>query len=400
MENLPTSERSLESTTTRREFLGGMAVMAMTLPESKEERWADIVAFLKTHVSEGVVPGAALIASKKGKIAFEHCIGTYYSLSRSDAPLTLEVRHPLFSFSKLISCTVVGMAVQEKLLDYNAPVVTYIPEFKGGGKEKITLRHLLTHSAGIPNAPLTPVHTEAGWKAFLEVVCGLKTEWEPGSRTAYHALTGLFVSAEAVRRVIPGKSWEQICRERLFDPIGAKSLTFALPPDSDTIALTPQPAQKPKTLADVFSMAGHPAGGCIGTPADALKVLQLHLNNGTWGRKRLLSRDILNEIHTVAYQKERDAARAGGKTPTHETWGLGPLLRGTGPSEGGHAWFGFQNQTEPGIFGHAGIDTVIGVADPKTGNALFFVTTNSPKPPEKTVPLRNGVTDRVLTALK
>ena len=79
---------------------------------------------------------------------------------------------------------------------------------------------------------------------------------------------------------------------------------------------------------------------------------------------------------------------------------LRALLRGEGAKTGSHDWFGFRDQDSPGIFGHAGIDTVIGVADPVTKIALFFVTTDSPKPPDKTVPLRNGVTNRVFAALK
>jgi CubicO group peptidase (beta-lactamase class C family) len=277
-------------------------------------------------------------------------------------------------------------------------VRTYLPEFTGGGKEKITLRHLLTHSAGIPSVPVGRADTEEAWQAAFQLLCAASTEWEPGSKTQYHGLTGMFMAAAVVRRLNESKPWERICKERLFTPLGAKSLTFELPTDAP-LALTPQPKEPPKQLRDVFPYAGHPAGGCFGTPADALKVLQLHLNGGTWHGKRLLSEKALAEMHTVQYRKEIEQARAAGKTPVHEPWGLGPLLRGDGPPGGGHGWFGFRDQASPGVFGHAGIDTVIGVADPATGNALFFVTTDSPKTNPKTVELRNGVTNRVFAAL-
>lgn len=155
----------------------------------------------------------------------------------------------------------------------------------------------------------------------------------------------------------------------------------------------------PKRLEDGFGFLGHPAGVGFGTVADALKVMQLHLNGGVWRKKRLLSQKALAEMHRVQYHTEIQKALAAGTRPVHETWGLGPLVRGERGEIGAYDWFGFRDQTTPGIFGHAGIDTVIGVADPSTGSALFFVTTDSPKSSEKTVELRNGVTNRVFTAL-
>lgn len=384
---------------TRRGLLQGVTAAGLALPAAADDRWADVIAFLEAEHTAGTFPGASVIASREGKVRFERQLGTYCGLKRRDAPLSGAVIHPFFSFSKLVSATVVVMAHQDGLLEYDRPVSTYLPEFTGGGKEKITLRHLLTHSAGIPSVPLGRVDTDEGWQAALKTLCEARTEWEPGSKTQYHGLTGLFTAAEAVRRVSGGKPWARLCRERLFDPLGARSLTFEVPPEDAPVALTPQPKEVPKRLAEAFQFAGHPAGGCFGTVDDALKVLQLHLNGGMWKGKRLVSAGALAEMHTVQYRKEIEQARAAGTVPAHEPWGLGPLLRGEGPAGGGHAWFGFRDQTSPGVFGHAGIDTFIGVADPVKGTALVFVTSDSPKPPDKTVPLRNGVTNRVFAAL-
>jgi CubicO group peptidase (beta-lactamase class C family) len=206
--------------------------------------------------------------------------------------------------------------------------------------------------------------------------------------------------AEAVRRVSGGKPWAQLCKEWLFDKIGAKTLSFNLPSEETPVALTPQPKETPTNLKTTFGwVAGHPAGGCFGTAEDALKVLHLHLNWGVSGGRRLVSAKALEEMHTVQYAAQIESAVVQGKAPSHETWGLGILLRGKGAKNGGHDWFGFGDQTSKEVFGHAGIDTVIGVADYKTGNALVFISTNSPTPEAKVVPLRNGVTNRVFAAL-
>jgi len=360
----------------------------------------DPLFFLKQQIRTGVVPGAALIATKHGKVSIEKCLGTYCGLTGKTLPLTRDVRHPFYSYSKFVSATVVVMAHQDGLIDYDTPVSHYLPEFTGGGKDTITLRHLLTPSAGIPNVALGAVSTEGQWEQALKTVCAAKTEWEPGSKTQYHALSGMFTAASVVRKLMHNRPWEEICRERLFDPIGAKSLTFEIPPTSVPTAITPQPKELPASLQAVFGMAGQPAGGCFGAIEDAIKVLQLHLNMGVWGHKRLLTSESLIEMHRVQYGRQIAEARAHNQGSVYEPWGLGPLMRGEGPKVGGHDWFGFKDQSSPGIFGHAGIDTVIGVADPATGDALFFVTTNSPPSNAATIEIRNGVTNRVFDTLK
>ena len=363
------------------------------------DRWSDTVAFIEGEIAAGTIPGAALIASRRGRSQFRQAWGTCCTLTNRQTPLSMETIHPLFSFSKLISATVIAMALDAELLDLTSPVSRWLPEFIGGGKETITLRHLLTHSAGIPNVPLGAVDTEASWGEAYLTVCAAKTEWAPGSRTFYHALSGLFVAACAARRVMGDAPWAELCRTRLFAPLGATSLSFALPTNAARVALTPQPVTAPASLRATFGFAGHPGAGCLGTPADALKVLHLHLSDGVASGKPLLSRAVLDQMHAVQYAHEIEQARAAGRSPAHEPWGLGPLLRGPGASAPSHDWFGFRNQRSPEVFGHAGIDTVIGVADRTSQIALLFACTNSPKPPEKTVPLRNGVTDRVFNAL-
>ncbi len=114
----------------------------------------------------------------------------------------------------------------------------------------------------------------------------------------------------------------------------------------------------------------------------------------------MIGKETFRELHTVQYAAEINSARAAGKSPTHEPWGLGPLMRGNGPACDSHRWFGFYNQSSLGIFGHAGIDTLIGVGDLKSGIAFTFATTNSPKPAAKTIELRNKVTDSVFEELR
>jgi CubicO group peptidase (beta-lactamase class C family) len=386
----------------RREFIVGTAVLPWSLPGFAAKPSKTATELLEQIVRDGIAPGAAVVASRKGSVKIRLAHGTYCRLHDRQARLTQETRHPLYSFSKLITGTVVALTKQEGRLDYEDRVAKHIPEFTGGGKEAITIRHCLTHSAGLAKVPSKPVRDAAGWNEAVQTLCAASVEWEPGSRTAYHGWSGAFLAAECVRRVSGGAPWAELCRVRLFEPLGAKTMSYNLPADGAEVAIVPQPkAEKPmpETAEVAFAYAGQPGAGCFGTLGDALKVLHLHVQAGVWRSKQMIAPDIFHEMHTVQFEKEINAARSAGKSPRHEPWGLGPLLRGSGPACEAHKWFGFYNQTSPGIFGHAGIDTLIGVGDLRSGVAFVFATTNSPKSAEQTNSLRNKVTDLVFAEL-
>ncbi len=356
-----------------------------------------VVKFLDEEVAAGSIPGCGVAASRDGHLVLEAYRGTFASAAGDRRPFASDISSMLFSFSKGVSATVTVMTQQDGLLDYDKPVAAYIPEFAASGKESITLRQILTHSAGIPNIPLLPLGTDDRWDAGVKAMSDWKPEWLADSKTAYHGL-GMFIVAEAVRRVSGGKPWREICRERLFKPLDAASMTFGIPEDKSLTSLTPGYVES--LDSEQCHFIGHPAGGCFGTIRDALKVLELHLSAGVWHNQQLLQPQALTEMHTVRFEKNIADAIKRGDMPAHDPWGLGWLLRGTGPSTGTHAWFGFRDQKSPKIFGHAGIDTVIGVADPVSRLAFMFVTTASPKSSEETIRLRNEVTNRLFASLE
>ena len=388
----------------RRQFLaraiavgvGDAVVGAVGISPAAAKKGNAVDDFLRMELKAGAFPGAAVVATRGGKPLHERFLGTYCGRHRRANALDSSVVHMFFSISKLITSTVVVMAQQDGGFEYDDPVWKHIPEYRGGGKDATTVRHLLTHAAGVPNVPLASVETEAKWKAAVRTLCAAKVEWPPGSKTQYHGLTGHFLAAEVVRRLSGGQPWAEICRQRLFEPLGATTLSFQLPGEGEAFALTPRPDKLPSRYGAIYATAvGHPAGACVGTVGDLIKVLQLHLNGGRWGERVLIKPEALAEMHRVQYAREICAAVKAGKPPAHGSWGLGILIKGDGASAGGHAWFGIRDLTGPRVFGHAGFDTVIAVADPDTQVAMVFLTTDSPASSEKTIALRNGVSERV-----
>lgn len=358
---------------------------------------AELTDFIDAEVAAGTIPGAGVVATRSGRKFIEHFTGTYRDAEGGDLPFHPDVANPLFSFSKGITATIAMLLKQEGLLDFDVPVSTYIPEYTGGGKDATTLRHLLTHAAGIPGVSHGSVEAPEAWQAYLDKLCAAQVEWPVGSRTAYHGLSGMFVVGEAIRRVSGGASWESICRARLFDPLGAESMTFAPPRGAGPFAVLPgyfdsiEPGKN--------GIGGHPAGGGFGTPDDMLRVLHCLQQGGTWGGETLLRPEAQKELLTVQYAREIDEALAAGKDPVHEPWGIGWLVRGTAPKCPGGPWFGFGDGTSPTLFGHAGVDTIYGVADPARELAFVFVMTKKLATAEESTRLRREVSNRLQGAL-
>ena len=353
-------------------------------------------AYIENEIAAGSVPGAALVVVRHERTVLERAWGTYCDGQTRHRPYHLETTNLFYSFSKPISATVVALAVERGLVGWDDPIAHHVPEFAQGGKEAITIRHLLTHSAGIPSVALQEALTDDGWNACVQACCQHPLEWPVGSRSAYHGLSGLLMAAECVRRAAGNATWDELARAWLFDPLGAASLSFARPRGDAPVALTPQPEALPTALEpDPYHLMGHPAGGCMGLLVDIHRFLWLHLNDGLANGARLLQAETVHEMRRLQHAAAIQAARAAGREPGHEPWGLGWLLR----DEMGPHWFGFGQLTAPETFGHAGIDTVLTAAEPRARLTISFLTTDSQKDPDQVTRIRNGVTDRVMEAV-
>ena len=128
------------------------------------------------------------------------------------------------------------MLVSEGKLDLDAPVQRYVPAFRGAGKEGVTIRHLLTHSSGLP--AWRPLYTEATTRATaLALVDTTPLATEPGRAMVYSDL-GAIVLTQAVE-AITGERIDQLLDRRLFRPLGMTRTRYLPPPEwRDRIAPT------------------------------------------------------------------------------------------------------------------------------------------------------------------
>lgn len=213
-----------------------------TLPAARL-RTAD--SLVSAWVEAERVPGAVLVVSKDGRVVLERAYGYaqrfgygagQYGAWRADrpdggierlerpVPMRTDTRFDLASVTKVLATTLAVMAlVEDGSLDLDAPVHTYLPDFRGGGKEEVTLRHLLTHRAGL--VQWYPVYYEASDadRAYA-FVRDLPLGWEVGEGRHYSDL-GFMLLGRVVERV-SGEHLDAFLRRRLYAPLGLASTGF------------------------------------------------------------------------------------------------------------------------------------------------------------------------------
>lgn len=143
--------------------------------------------------------------------------------------------------------------VDRGLLDLDAPVATYWPEFAAAGKESVPVRHLLSHRSGV--AGLRDPHTLAelyDWELTTARLAATEPWWEPGTRSGYHAISYGFLVGEVVRRItglLPG----EFLRQEITGPLDI-DFTIGLPEkDAHRVAELVQPKTVSREQAALFA---------------------------------------------------------------------------------------------------------------------------------------------------
>jgi CubicO group peptidase (beta-lactamase class C family) len=134
------------------------------------------------------------------------------------------------STAKGVASTVAHVLIERGELDGQQRVADVWPEFGARGKDRVTLRDVLVHSAGVPGLwPEIAPEDLADWDRVCAFLAGERPWWPPGERTGYHALTFGFLIGELVRRAT-GRTIARVLREEVAAPLGiAGELHFGVP---------------------------------------------------------------------------------------------------------------------------------------------------------------------------
>ena len=179
----------------------------------------------------------------------------------------------VFSTTKGVTAICANLLVQRGLIDLDAPVADYWPEFAAAGKGAIPVRYLLSHRSGLPwtDHPMTMADA-LRWEPVVEALALQAPHWEPGTKHGYHATTYGWLVGEVIRRVT-GKSVGQFVQEELVGPLGLL-LWIGLPASQhhrvvplEVIELPDDPALAP--LVDMVVGPDIPLGKALFAPGDA-----------------------------------------------------------------------------------------------------------------------------------
>jgi len=135
-------------------------------------------------------------------------------------PWTRDTLVNVYSTTKGVTAICAHRLADKGLLDIDAPVVKYWPEFAQAGKDKLPVRYLLSHKAGLA-AVRKPLDEDAlfNWNKMTTALAEQEPWWEPGTKHGYHALTFGYLVGEVIRR-ITGKTPGKYLREEIAGPLG------------------------------------------------------------------------------------------------------------------------------------------------------------------------------------
>ena len=176
-------------------------------------------------------------------------------------------------------------------LDLAAPVGRYWPEFAVAGKEKVLVRHLLAHTAGLPDWDW-PVEDLYDWPSATARLAAQVPQWEPGSAAGYHSLTQGFLVGEVVRR-ITGQTLGDFFAREVAGPLGA-DFHIGLPARHDhRVALTLPPLARDEDYAAS-------APGSSAPPAAGTGVRVRDGNSAAWRRAQIPAASGFGNARSVA----------------------------------------------------------------------------------------------------
>jgi CubicO group peptidase (beta-lactamase class C family) len=211
------------------------------------------------------------------------------------------------------------------LLDLDEPVADVWPEFAVNGKEEVTPRHLLTHTAGIPHMPPdVSVGQMCDWEAMTAAVANLEPLWRPGTTIAYHAYTFGWALGECIRRCAgDGRVLRDIVRDTVTLPSGARDFWLGVSADDESrvVTLHKAPGQPgratelaqraiPPALAtspEIFNRsdvrrACLPAAGGISNARSLASVYGMFASGGAVGGRQVIAESLVDAAARVQCQ--------------------------------------------------------------------------------------------------
>ncbi len=281
--------------------------------------------------------GVAVAAYSGNDLVVDQWVGATSEVG--DRAVNRDTLFPILSVTKAMTATALHLQVERGVVDYQAPVATYWPEFAQAGKGGITVSHVLCHQSGLVAMPPESTPTLLGdWEWVTRRLAETAPEHPPGEGNAYHALNFGWLIGEVIRRTDPeGRLPCQFVRDEILAPFDVDDVWLSLPPEQDDRVATlatagatqrdfskatlrnvaaPSAVAPSPTVYNTTEMrrACNPSAGAIATARGVARFFAILANGGTLDSKRLLSEDRVRRFLEPRPNNRRLDQVAGGYT--------------------------------------------------------------------------------------
>ncbi len=351
-----------------RTLRGGTPAQAQLLAEPLEQMSADLRKYLAPSPHHPMYAGGVVLASRRGVVPVHDAAGR--ALRYADAgtelpadqqvPMQRDTIFDLASVTKTFTTIAVMQQVEAGRVRLDEPVATYLPAFAANGKDDVTIRHLLTHTGGLPAwLPLYSAYDTV--EERYAAVLAAKPVAEPAQRYLYSDLS--LITLGLVVEKVTGDLLDEVIAAGITRPLGMTDTMFNPPARlTHRIAATEeQPwAGRPMIRGEVHDenawslggVAGH--AGLFSTAQDLAVLARTLLNGGRYGQQRILETDTVRAM--IVNENEEFPANSHG---------LGFELD--------QRWY-MDGLSTPVTFGHTGYTGTSVVIDPLSDSFVILLT--------------------------
>lgn len=343
----------------------------------------------------GMHPAIQVCLRHHGRVVLNRAIGHGWGNGPEDPPdaekipVTPETPFCVYSAAKAMTTTLVHLLVERGVFSLDDRVCDYLPSYTSHGKDRTTIRHVMTHSAGVPFAlgPKPDLRRMNDSDYAREMLGNLRTVYPPGLVHMYHALTWGPLTREIVSAAT-GKNIRDVLAEEILDPLGFRWTNYGVAPQDVPLVApshaTGKPLPAPIAAAFKLAVGGTtqqiipftntpqfltsvvPSSSTVSTADELSRFAEMLRRGGELDGVRVMKPETL-------YAATRPVRRLRPDIAT----GLMPMRWGTGYMLGSKR-FGPFGRGEPAAFGHTGLVDIAVWADPERGLAAGVVSSGKP----------------------
>lgn len=380
--------------------------MEIGFGQTRSDLIAPFVDAVRAAIDEGGEIGLQVAVYRGDELVVDIWAGTADQVAGT--PVGADTLFPTFSVIKAATAVALHIQAARGLVDYDAPVARYWPEFAANGKEGMTVRHVLHHRSGLWQMPpdVTPERM-ADYDWMCASLARMAPMFEPGTRNGYQSYTFGWLIAEVVRRTDPARrEFREFVRQEILDPLSIDDLWMGVPPaEHARIARlinppsSPLPPDAPRfkaiplhvgTSEEIFGrsdvrQACIPGAGGFATARAMARFFAMLANGGALSGVRILPHDLVRTF-TVPRPGSDQIDDVQGIVVRI---GAGFWLAGNSQPENLGRLIG----SNPNAFGHPGAGCSIGWADPDNRIAVAILHNRMFLPPAASQdPIRAAVT--------